>query len=139
MEGPTKTRQGGLNRKPRAVTQKLFRTGGPQCPIAHFEKLLQKRPPGLQDSRPLYLTPLRKERDWTKAPVWFSRTPLGVHSIDTLMNTMAKAAGLDVTNKRYTNHFSGTLCSYRIVGSFRGVQFSQNGYHKSFCSLIFKD
>jgi len=24
MEGPTKTRQGGLNRKPRAVTQKLF-------------------------------------------------------------------------------------------------------------------
>ena len=28
MEGPTKTRQGGLNKKPRMVTQKLFRTGG---------------------------------------------------------------------------------------------------------------
>ena len=28
MEGPTKTRQGGLNKKPRMVTQKFFRTGG---------------------------------------------------------------------------------------------------------------
>lgn len=104
IEGPTKTRQGGLNRKPRAVTQKLFRIGGSQCPIACFEKLLQKRPPGLQHSGPLYLTPLRKERDWTKAPVWFSKIPLGIHSIDTLMKSMAEAAGLDVTRKRYTNH-----------------------------------
>ena len=56
IEGPTKIRQGGLNRKPRAVTQKLFQTGETQCPISHFEKLLQKRHPGLYDSRPLYLT-----------------------------------------------------------------------------------
>ena len=31
MEGPTKTRQEGLNKKPRMVTQKFFPTGGKKC------------------------------------------------------------------------------------------------------------
>ena len=34
IEGPTKTRQGGLNKQPRMVTQKLYRTGGQRCPVA---------------------------------------------------------------------------------------------------------
>ena len=32
FEGPTKTRPGGLSKKPRPVTQKLIHTGGPHCP-----------------------------------------------------------------------------------------------------------
>ena len=36
MEGPTKTRKGGLNKRPRTVTQKIFRTDGPKCPISCY-------------------------------------------------------------------------------------------------------
>ena len=42
MEGLTKTRQGGLNKKPRMVTQKLFRTGGKKCPVGAYELLASK-------------------------------------------------------------------------------------------------
>lgn len=104
MEGPTKTRQRGLNKRPRMVTQKLYRIGGNKCPIACLEKLLSKRPDDLSESGPLYLSPLRKERDWCRAAVWFSRVSLGVNTINTLMKNMARAAGLDTTNKHYTNH-----------------------------------
>ena len=104
IEGPTKTRQGGLNKKPRTVTQKLFRTGGQRCPVTAYELLISKHPADLKDNGPLYLSPLRKERVWSKAPVWFSTTPLGIHSIDTFVRCMALAAGLDITRKHYTNH-----------------------------------
>ena len=86
------------------VTQKLYRTGGQQCPVAAYELLLSKRPPELKQQGPLYLAPLKKERVWSRAPVWFSKSPLGVHSIDSMVNRMAIAAGLDVTKKHFTNH-----------------------------------
>ena len=104
IEGPTKTRQGGLNKRPRMVTQKLYRTGGQRCPVAAYELLILKRPTELKDHGPLYLSPLRKERQRTKSPVWFSKTSLGVHSINNFVNKMAAAAGLDVTKKHYTNN-----------------------------------
>ena len=69
IEGPTKTRKAGLNKRPRPLTQKLLRTGGPRCSVMFFEKLLSKRPPSLQSSGPLYLTPLRKN-DWSTEVVW---------------------------------------------------------------------
>ena len=47
IEGPTKTRKAGLNKRPRPLTQKLLRTGGPRCPVMFFEKLSSKRPPSL--------------------------------------------------------------------------------------------
>ena len=59
VEGPTKTRQGGLKKKPRSVTQKIFKIDGPKCPVAAIIKLLSKRPESLMSSGPLYLTPLR--------------------------------------------------------------------------------
>ena len=104
IEGPTKTRQGGLNKRPRMVTQKLLRTGGPRCPVAAYELLVSKRPPELKQHGPLYLAPLKKERVWSKALVWFSKSPLGVHSIDSMVSRMATDAGLDVTKKHFTNH-----------------------------------
>ena len=103
IEGPTKTRQGGLNKRPRMVTQKLLRTGGQRCPVAAYELLVSKRPPELKQRGPLYLARL-KERVWSKAPVWFSKSPLGVHSIDSMVSRMATDAGLDVTKKHFTNH-----------------------------------
>ena len=104
MEGPTKTRQGGLNKKPRMVTQKLFRTGGKKCPVATYELLISKRPPELKFHGPLYLTPLRKNRLWDKADVWFTAVPIGVNSIDTFLQKIVAAAGLDSTKKHFTNH-----------------------------------
>jgi hypothetical protein len=104
IEGPTKTRQGGLNKRPRMVTQKLLRTGGQRCPVAAYELLVSKRPPELKQNGPLYLSPLKKERVWSNAPVWFSKSPLGVHSIDSMVSRMATDAGLDVTKKHFTNH-----------------------------------
>ena len=104
VEGPTKTRQGGLNKRPRPVVQKLMRTGGPRCPVSCFEILISKRPAELQTCGPLYLSPLRRERDWCKANVWFSRQAVGVNVINQFMKSMAKEAGLDITAKNFTNH-----------------------------------
>ena len=104
MEGPTKTRQGGLNKKPRMVTQKLFRTGGKKCPVGAYELLASKRPSELKCHGPLYLTPLRKDRLWDKTEVWFAKIPLGVNLIDTFVRRMVASAGLDSTNKHFTNH-----------------------------------
>jgi len=89
-----KTRQGGLNKRPRMVSQKLYRTAGQRCLVAAYQLLVLKRPTELKD-----LSPLRKERQWTKSPVWFSKTSLGVHSINIFVNKMTAAAGLDVTKK----------------------------------------
>ena len=63
-----------------------------------------KRPLEFKDSGPLYLTPLRKERDWTKSPVWYAKKPFGEHSINNFMRSIAVEAGFDLTEKNYTNH-----------------------------------
>ena len=44
VKGPTKTRQGGLKRKPRSVCQTIFNTGGPRCTMVAIMKLLTKHP-----------------------------------------------------------------------------------------------
>ena len=69
LEGPMKTRQGGLNKRPRMVTQKLYRTGGQRCPVAAYKLLISKCPAELKDYGPLYLSALRKERQWSRSPV----------------------------------------------------------------------
>ena len=86
------------------MVQKLMCTGGPRCPVSCFEILISKRPAELQTCGPLYLSPLRRERDWCKANVWFSRQAVGVNVINQFMKSMAKEAGLDITAKNFTNH-----------------------------------
>ena len=41
-EGPTKTRQGGLQIAHRAVQPKMFLTGGERCPVMLFEEMLSR-------------------------------------------------------------------------------------------------
>ena len=52
-EGLTKTRQGGLNVKPRLVKPKMFATGDEErCPIKLFKLYLEKRPTEIKTSGP---------------------------------------------------------------------------------------
>ena len=68
----------------------------------------------MKASGPLYLAPLRKEHDWSKAEVWFVRDALGVNSIAKLMETIATKSGLDITSKRFTN-YSLNKTSHKIM------------------------
>ena len=63
--------------------------------------MISKRPRKLAQTGPLYLTPLQKFKG---RDVWYSEAPLGVNKIDGSMKTMAALAGLDTTNKKFTNH-----------------------------------
>ena len=38
--------------------------------------------------------------------MWYTNVPLGVNSINTFIPRMVVAAGLDRTNKHFTNHHS---------------------------------
>ena len=85
-EGPTKTHQGELKKRPRSVAKKTFNIGGQRCPVAAILKLLSKRPQSLASSGPLYLTPLRKERGWPTFTVWYARSSLGINKIENSRN-----------------------------------------------------
>ena len=54
-EGPTKTRPGSLNAKPRQFQPKMFQTGGERCPVALFQYISCK-PHNLRASGPFYLS-----------------------------------------------------------------------------------
>ena len=54
-ENPTKTRQGGLRKKRRAIQPKMLATGGPHCPVQFFKTYLAHRPEEMQNSGTFYL------------------------------------------------------------------------------------
>lgn len=100
VEGPTKTRPGGLSKTDRRLPQKIFAHGGDRCPIKLVELLISKRPHRLKATGPLYLRPLESPRK----DVWYSLQPVGIHTINTYMKEIAKDGRLDCTNKKFTNH-----------------------------------
>ena len=100
VEGPTKTRQGGLTKMDRRLPQKMFATGDERCPLKLLEKLISLRPPSLKQSGPLYLRPLEKPRK----DVWFSTQPVGINKINSYVKELATLEGLVCTKKRFTNH-----------------------------------
>ena len=100
VEGITKTRKGGLQKADRELTQRMFATGGPRCPVSFLEFMISKRPPELQHSGQLYLRPLTKPQ--TK--VWYSKQPVGVNTINGY--NIAEIAKIGNTGKNITNHSS---------------------------------
>ena len=101
VEGPTKSRQEGLNKRPRMVTQKLYRTGGQRCPVAAYELLLSKHPAELKDHGPLYL---ERKDSGQSLQSGFQKPPM-VYTSSTILSTgSAVDADLDVTKKHYTNY-----------------------------------
>ena len=100
VEGITKTRKGGLQKAERKLTQRMFATGGPPCPVSILEFMISKRPPELQNSGHLYLRPLTKP----KMTMWYSKQPIGVNTIDSYMKKIAEKAKISGTGKNITNH-----------------------------------
>ena len=101
VEGITKTRQGGLVKKER-TPQQAYITGGIKCPVHLLQTALDHRPPSCKTSGPLYLTPIRNFSH--KRDVWYTTMLVGINTINTFMQAIAKAGGLEQTGKRLTNH-----------------------------------
>ncbi|KAK3737414.1 hypothetical protein QZH41_000672 [Actinostola sp. cb2023] len=99
-ENPTKTRQGGLRIKRRAVKPKMFPTGGARCPVRLFRSFLIHRPEGMQNSGPFYLGVL----DQPKSVTWYKRQRMGINTINSFMKTMCQDAGVNTEERKLTNH-----------------------------------
>ena len=99
-ENPTKTRQGGLRKKRRAIQPKMFATAGPRCRVQFFKTYLAHRPDEIRNSGPFYLAIIKKP----KSEVWYKKQRMGVNNIDCFMKNMALEAELDVEGRKSTNH-----------------------------------
>ncbi len=97
VEGITKTKQGGLQKLTRRLTQRMFRTEEAHCPVAALEFMISKRPNALCNTGPLYLQSLQKP----KRDIWFSHQAVGVN---TILKDITLEAGLQTTQKNFTNH-----------------------------------
>ena len=102
-EGPTKTRQGGLQVKPRSVLPKMFATGDSRCPVAHFKNYLSKKPENLTLAGPFYLACIENP---TKTDVWYKKSRMGKNTISKIMQSMKENSPLQemCPDKRLSNH-----------------------------------
>ena len=98
-EGPTKTRSGGLSIRRRTTPQVMHSTdGGKNDPVRLFKLWLSKRPEGMKDTGPLYLSIINRP----KSPdVWYTKIRMGQNTIGNIMKSMASCLK---TNKKLTNH-----------------------------------
>ena len=85
-EGPTKTRPGGLNAKPRQFQPKMFQTGGERCPVALFRQYINRRPRNLRASGPFYLS--IKYNSGPSDETWYKVQPMGENKINSMMKNI---------------------------------------------------
>ena len=98
-EGPTKKRSGGLTIRRRTTPQAIFSTdGGKSVPVRLFKFWLSKRPEGMKNTGPLYLSIINRRKS---ADVWYTKVRMGQNTIGNVMKSMASCLR---TNKRLTNH-----------------------------------
>lgn len=98
-KGPTKTRNGGLTIRRRTTPQAMFSTdGGKSDPVRLFKLWLSKRPKGMKNTRPIYLSIINRPKS---ADVWYTKVRMGQNTIANLMKSMAYCLR---TNKKLTSH-----------------------------------
>ena len=98
-EGPTKKRSGGLTIRRKTTPQAIFCTdGGKSVPVRLFKLWLSKRPEGMKNTGPLYLSIINRRKS---ADVWYTKVRMGQNTIGNVMKSMASCLR---TNKRLTNH-----------------------------------
>ena len=100
-EGPTKTRQGGLQSKNRDFQPRIFSVGGERCPVALFKQFVERRPLNMRWSGPFYLGIKRNRR--LNDNIWFKTQPMGVNTISNMMKTTVAGTSLEESHKRFTN------------------------------------
>ena len=101
-EGPTKSRSGGLNAKPRQLQPKMFQTGGERCTVALFRQYMSRRPPNLRTSGPFYLS-IRYNRG-SSDEIWYKVQPIGENNINSMMKNIIFETTLESSEKRFSNH-----------------------------------
>ncbi|XP_028401230.1 uncharacterized protein KIAA1958-like [Dendronephthya gigantea] len=101
-EGPTKTRQGGLNCKPRNFQPRMFQTQGERCPVALFREYVSRRPLSLQQTGPFYLSVKTNRRP--DDHIWYKVQPMGVNKIDSMMKNIVFGTSLECSGKKFSNH-----------------------------------
>ena len=101
-EGPTKTRPGGLNAKPRQFQPKMFQTSGERCPVALFRQYINRRPRNLRASGPFYLS--IKYNSGPGDETWYKVQPMGENKINSMMKNIISLTTPQSSEKRFTNH-----------------------------------
>ncbi|CAB4009817.1 zinc finger MYM-type 2-like [Paramuricea clavata] len=101
IEGPTKTRNGGLSKKSRDFLPKMYATGDERCPVALFNEYLSRRPAALQNSGPFYLSIKYNSNNNT----WYKAQPMGTNRINEMMKRIVQGTQLEhQQQKKLTNH-----------------------------------
>lgn len=113
IEGPSKTRQGGLNYKQRNINPRMYGNGGDRCPVRLFELYKAKRPAELRNSGPLFLAVI----DNPKNPdVWYKNSRLGIIKLATIMKSMIQNSPLKESSseKHITNYSARKRCVRKL-------------------------
>ena len=97
-----KTRNAGLNFKPRNIQPKMYETGGERCSIKMFMAYKSRNPAHLQKTGPLYLGVIDHPKIWSMVQKYED----GVHTINNMLKNMKNRSPLATIcpNKKITNH-----------------------------------
>ena len=83
----TKTQSGGLTIRRRRTPQAMFSTdGGKGDPVRLFKLWLSKRPEGMKNTRPLYLSIIHRPKS---ADVWYTKVRMEQNTIGNIIKSMA--------------------------------------------------
>ena len=96
-ENRTKTRQGGLTKKDRKSSPKLFKIGGPRVLINIFRS---KRPANFRDKGPFYLQIIGNPR----TAQWYKNLRIRENTIGDIMKNKKTNSPLAANEKKMTNH-----------------------------------
>ncbi|KAJ8966840.1 hypothetical protein NQ317_003022 [Molorchus minor] len=91
-----------------------------KCPVRLFQKLREKRDANIKSDR-LFLT---QNPFWNKVPGarWYKDSPVGQNTISKWVKESAQKAGLDLGNKKITNHSSRATAVSNLAKSGLGEQ-----------------
>ena len=100
-DGPTKTRQGGLQSKNRDFQPRMFSVGGERCSVALFKQFVERRPLNMRWPGPFHLSIKRNRRLIMNDNIWFKSQPMGENTINNMMKTTVAGTSLE---ESHTNH-----------------------------------
>lgn len=95
-EGLTKTRNGGLSKKSRDFSPKMYAAGGERCPVSLFKENLSRRPTAMKTSGPFYLSVNYMAKD----DIWYKAQPMGTNRINDMMKRIIASTSLEANPKK---------------------------------------